>query len=710
MTLDHLLAPRSIAVVGASETGPTAELIANLRVLDFAGPIQPINPKRETVAGLACVPSIADCVTVPDLAVLAVSTGRLLAAVHDSADAGVPAVMIYTSGLAETGPEGAARQDVIARVAADAGVRVLGPNCLGFVNVRAGIAAAVFPTASLPPDLRPGPVGLISQSGGLMISCLELGTRLGVRFDLLASTGNECDVTSLDLLDYIVDDDHVTAIGFVLERLADGRRFIEIAERALRVDKPVAVLRLGRSEKGRDAAATHTASVVGPYSEFAAVCAELGVSICHTPADLVERLALFGRRRPTSVGRLAVVTMSGGTRVLVTDLADDVGLEFADIASATRQRLHAALPGFAAVDNPLDLTPAGVRDRAVVRACVTALAEDRGVGTVVLTVHLKNRGGSAVQQGLIEEFCAVGGTSAKQFAVVSSIPEGISGHWRDRAAGPIPFLNDLTALRTLADLRAFEAARAERQAAPHEPPAAAIPRLRPGDAACSEADAYRLLAGVGVPIASWRTASSRDAAAAAAEELGLPVAVKACSPHLAHKSDAGAVAVGLTDTAAVADAFDHVTRAATAVVTAGHVDTALVQQMAPPGVEILIGTSISVEFGPIVSVGLGGVWTELFADVALAVCPVSIDRARSMLHSLRAAPLLDGVRGGGPVDVDAVAHVVSTVSRAAAEWQDAITAIEINPLIAQAGGVLAVDALVMMRPTAGPDGGGAGVR
>jgi acyl-CoA synthetase (NDP forming) len=708
-SLERLFNPRSIAIVGASSEGPTSYVAANLRGLGYGGALYPVNPSRASVWDLPAHAGVLDLPEVPDLSLIAVGAGRVRDAVAGSLDAGVKSLMIYSAGMAETGEDGARIQDEVLGLASAADATVLGPNCLGFVNVTDRVALSAFPPQSMPAEMRAGGVGVVSQSGGLMISVMELGTRLGLRFSRLLSTGNEADVTSLDCLEYLIDDPATSVIGFVLERVSGGRRLLELARRAAERGKPIVALRLGRSTLGRQAALTHTASVVGPASEFAAAAASVGITVASTPSELVSHLMMFAKRRdpaarrPGTSGGVAVVTMSGGTRVMVADVADDHGVDLVPLGEGTRRRIAAVLPDFAAIDNPLDLTPAGVADPVAVDAAIRAVADDAAVSTIALVLHLKNSGGSPVQQALIRRFCEVGAELQKQFVVISSIPEGLSGYWSETVAeSAVPFLNDLSGFASLAALdrwrrRASELAAAGAPAGPDLSGAGAGAGAVIAPGPLDEAASYRLLDTERIPVLAWRLAPDLAAATSAAADLGYPVVLKICSPAIAHKSDVGGVVTGIGDPRELSEAWEAIRRATTASVPAAAEHPMIVQSMGPAGgIELLIGTMTSADFGPLISVGLGGIWTELLDDVIVRPCPLDVADAGAMLDSLRASAVLDGARGRPAVDRVGVAQVIAAVSRLAAREAATVAAIEINPLIADAVSASAADALVIL--------------
>jgi acyl-CoA synthetase (NDP forming) len=557
----------------------------------------------------------------------------------------------------------------------------------------------------VPTTLARGGVGIVSQSGGLMISMLELGSALGIGYSGLWTSGNEADISSLDLLEEVVADEETQAIGYIIEGLSDGRRFLELAQHAAMCGKPVVALRLGRSDRGKRAAITHTASIVGSAEVFEAACRQTAVTLVRTPFELAEHLAFFSkRRRPSKRGGVAVVTISGGTKILAADLAEDLGLSMAELSPATRESIGATVPDFVTVDNPLDLTPVGGADQTIVQQSLTALDADPAIGTVVLNLHLKRRGASRDQEELVRAFCKIGSEAASQFVVISSIPEGLGGFWHDVVReSPVPFLNDMGSFTVLRSVVAFDDAVQRLAVGVSAPTAedvdASVQFVTPvpahGVSVLTETGVYPLLESAGLDVAAWRAVGTLTEARQAAEQLGYPVVLKVSSAAVAHKSDVGGVIVDLANEPELDKAWHDMT---TALQRHGvPVGTMLVQRMADPGVEVLVGTTVSADFGPVISVGLGGIWAQAFGDVATRLCPVTTDDAIEMLESLQASAVLHGERGSGRLALESLSEAIVAISRLAAGAANSIQEIEVNPVVVSATTATVVDALLTLR-------------
>jgi acyl-CoA synthetase (NDP forming) len=694
--LARLFEPDSIAIVGATETpGLTRDLLQTLPGRGFEGLIYPVNPRYTTIAGLPCYADVRDLPSTPDLAVILLAPERVPTALVACADRGIRNVVVCSSGFAETGEAGASLQRQVASIAETFGMTLLGPNSIGFINVARSVAAIAIPPASVPERLRPGGAALIAQSAGIMISAMEYGSQVGLGFSYLVSTGNEADVEALECLEHVLGDPSTTAVGLVLESVRDGRRLVAAVRRAHHLGKRVVVLKLGRSKAGAEAVLTHTAGLAGTAEVFDAVCREIGLTQVETIAELVDTLVLFEKWRSRKLGGLAVVTISGGTKVLVADLAERYGAPLAELAPATTNRLTAVIPAIGVAGNPLDVTAASIEDAGVFEAAVQALTADPGVAAIALVMHLKKHGGSPAHQRLVRRFVAAQATADAQLMAISTIPEGVSGFWFEEAAlGPVPFLNGLGSLRAvgayLAAPRPKPETPGDAASAATAPPAIVQRALDSGAETLTEAETYELLAGAGIRAAPFRVVDSVPEALEAAREIGYPVALKIVDPTVAHRMRVGGVVLALSDPDELAAAGARLRSQWPAPAA-----RLLVQQMVAGGIELLVGAHVDPQFGPIVTLGFGGTRVEISRDVAHRLAP--IERAA-------AADALGGLSGWRALarDIDPIvaAPAVAALSQLAVELAPWISSIEINPLVVSTDGCVAVDALAeLVNPT-----------
>jgi acetate---CoA ligase (ADP-forming) len=712
-----LLHPRRIALVGATPNRGFANTIQRrLVACGYEGEIFPVNPNYPEILGLPTYPAIEAIPGGAELAIVVVPS-RMVPEVLDGCErSGVGAVNIITSGFGEKVEDevGVARQRLIRDFARRTGIRVVGPNCLGNISVPNKMVAS---SGAYPP-LRLGPIALALQSGLLAYSLLLPPHDRGIGFSYVVTLGNEADVDVVDMIRYYVEDDETRVIGCFVEQFRRPDRLRELAERAAEQQKPIVVLKVGRTEAGRRAALAHTGSIVGSDAIADAFMRQHGILRVTSLDEMIETLALFHTKRLPKGPGVAVAVVSGGAAGLIADLRADAGLEFPPLAPETAAKIEKVIPPFGTVGNPLDYTGQAAQQPEILEGCPSALAEDPNLHVIVYgqaypaLIDLQQPAGKVLRT-LPERY-------PDKVFVVSAL---VAGELRTRGLdypdvepvgelGGIPFLqgaeNSLRAIASLVRYAAFQRARAA-DAAPVEVDAAVTEQARrivraAGGRPLVEREAKAILALYGIPTTHERLATTPDEAVAAARAIGYPVALKIESPDVTHKTDAGGVLLNVADDAAVRDGFarilDNVARFNPRAERRG----VLVQAMAPEGArhELILGMTRDPAYGPAIAVGLGGIFVETLRDVALGIPPLRAQVAREMLSRLRAAPILEGQggRGQGPADLAAIVDVLGRFSRVCLDLQAFVAEIDINPLLvfAPGKGALVVDCLVV------PDG------
>jgi acetate---CoA ligase (ADP-forming) len=742
--LREFFAPRSIAVVGASDTSGWARFVAaGSKAAGFGGPLIPVHPVHSTVWGSPAVRSLRDLAEPVDLAFIMAPAGAVEDVLDDAAAAGVRNVIVLASGYREVGDQGRAQEDRLIARAAGHGITLLGPNCLGFVNAHA--RAAPF-ALTVPPSLQAGPVGIALQSGALGGVVLAFAHAHAIGVSTLATMGNEAMIATTDVLEYLVEDDATRVICLFLEQISDPVRFAAAAERAGRAGKPVVVLKVGASQAGRQAALAHTGAVAGDDAVVGAVLRQLNVIRVTSLEELLCTGALLGYGRRPAGRRMGVVTTSGGACDLIADRATAESIEIPPFAPETEAAITPHVPPFAAVRNPIDVTGYFLANRrtaalTAVDHVLDAVVADPGIDFVLFTgLTLPDaRPDDEVLAGMLAERARWVGERIAS-APVPVIPVGhtcvnLSRYGRELLdASGIHLLPGIDlgmtalghALRWLenrADHDA-EAGNAHRNTGHARDPrdavgagdAGLVRSTGPGAGAAdpgepwSEAAARDLLASSGVPVVPGELVNSADDAVAAAGRLGPPVVLKVCSAQIVHKSDVGGVAVGPGTEEEIRAAYARV-RAAGEAVPGARIDGVLVSPMRTGGVELIAGVTADPTFGPVLAVGLGGVWVEVLRDTSLRMLPVDPREVKRMLAELRGSPLLTGGRGARPVDLDALAEVICLVGDTAARLDGSLRALEVNPLWADGNRIEALDVLVVTsgRPgRAGPARGAAG--
>jgi acyl-CoA synthetase (NDP forming) len=680
--LDALFAPRSVAVLGVSRN-PTKlgfKLLQNVTSHGFGGAIHAVNPGGEVILGCPTVAAIGALPRGIDLALISLPAAAVPGAIRDLAERGVRAAVILSSGFGEVDAQGRGAQAGLRETARRAGLRLVGPNCMGVYSAPARLNGTYF--WDLP--RVEGGIGVVSQSGaygGLIFR--QLGAR-GLGVSRFLSIGNQVDVDVADVVGYLADDAETTLIACFVEGLADGRRFVEVAARAA-AQKPFVVLKGGRSEAGRRAAGSHTGSLAGAYDLYRAAFDRVGVVLAEETEeffDAIATLATVDGVRP-SAPNVAVVTVSGGPSVVAADAAERAGLCVTPLAEPARAALRALLPPFAAVGNPIDLTPQ-VDPAAIAEVVALVLGQPEIAGAIAIDVGLDL---PEFSEGLIG---AARATGKPLVAFVADAP-GLASRL---SAARVPIMPSPE--------RAVRAWRALWAARPRFPAAPRAARALPADVAAALHTSRGPLAGTvarralevyGVRFCREETVVTEEDAVRAAERIGYPVVVKIDGAGLMHKTDVGGVRLDVGNAAAVRRACRDMRARAGAV-------QFVVQERVGPGVELLIGARRDETFGPVVGVGVGGIFTEVMREVAFRLAPLAEDEARAMLHDGARGRLLAGPRGLPRCEDGALVEALLGVGDLMlAEPQ--ILEIDLNPVIAAGREAVAVDALLIAGPAAG---------
>ena len=695
--IHRLLCPQSVAVIGAAETEEKwgGRVMLHLKKHGYSGRIAPINPRRREILGLPAYPSITAVPYPVDVAVVVVRADLAVDAVRDCASARVGVCVIIAAQFAEIGGEGMARQEAIVRMAQESGMRLLGPNCLGLINAHQKLGMSPSVALGTMTHLPVGGIGLVSQSGALMGSMLIRGFDIGAGFSACVSVGNQADLELCDFFEYLIDDPATRVICLYLEGLLNARRFVALARRAQERRKPVLAAKAGRTEPGTRAVRSHTASLAGGHAVFEAVCAASGVVVMPDALDLVAAAEVIIRQGRMPTDGIAVLSGSGGSGALLTDVVHESGLRLGRLGTATRARLSELLPETHR-DLPIDLGIVGDRGlsygEAMTRIVSAVMADpDIGAGLYVMTTQPDMPIAARV-------IAAVGEQCGKPLLYVNAA--GSSGEAARRILREMRYLSFDTpdeALRTLKALAADHALRKAGEARTVEPQRdhrAAAPDLRDlPRGALTESESKSFLARFGIPITREYLATSRDEAAACAAQIGYPVALKGVARGLLHKSDAGAVRLGLDGRAAVQEAFDAIHEAlARSGFGPEKFVGCLVQEMVDADAELLLGARHDPQFGPIVVLGAGGILVELVRDVHLIPAPVAPADARAALRRLKFFPLLEGYRGGPRADIDRIAETIVRVGEMSALLGPALVDLDINPLMVRGDRVVAADA------------------
>lgn len=705
--ISRLLAPRSIAVVGASQDPDklSGRPVEYLKRFGFTGRILPVNPKNEVVQGIPAHQSIEDIDEDVDLAMIMVPSERVPEAIRACGRARVAFAIVVASGFAEIGAAGEALNEELRAAVAESGVRVLGPNCLGMISLRNGAVPTFSPVLRTHGELVPGHTAFVSQSGAFGSFLFDEVQQLRLGLSHYITTGNELDLSVSDLLGGLVRDESVQVLLTYLEGVTDGEALLEVAARAHRLDKPIIVVKSGRSAIGAEAARSHTASLAGDDAVFDSLTRARGVVRVNGQDQLLDTAQVFGPGRRARGRRLTVLSESGGAGVLMTDAAVDAGLHVLPWDEEWQRKLAAVIPAFASPRNPVDLTATLVTDPHLMDAALSTVIEHPDTDMIAVLV-----GNADEFSGpLIEAITRLYRKSDRPLVVV----------WTGGDGGPrtalrehgIPCFTDpvraAEALGRLADysLRPPLAA----PAPPADVDAAAARRIvdrarAEGRKSLDEAESGSLVAAYGVPVVPSRVVTTPQQALGAAVEFGTAVVVKVLSDRIQHKTEFDGVRLDLRTAEDIAGAAEELLEV---LRSNGEPEPRLlVQPMRAGSTELILGAKRDRAFGPIVVAGFGGVLVEILGDSALATAPTDHETAKRMLGELKGAPLFEGVRGRPELDLDAVADCTARLSWLIADLHDEIAEIDVNPLLVDAAGrgAAAVDALVLLREGGAGDG------
>jgi acyl-CoA synthetase (NDP forming) len=686
MSLEALLKPRSIAVIGASDNpkrigGVPVDL---LKRAGFAK-LYPVNPKNETIQGLKAYADIESVPEKVDLVIIALSAGLTLEMLERCHALGIEAAMVFAAGYAETNePEGIAKQESLVTFALRTGMKVAGPNAMGNAN----FTDAIFTTfgQSFQPGEPAGNTALVTQSGNMCATVFRIARRAGVTFSHVINTGNEANVELSDYLDYLADDPATSSALCYIEELRNGPKFLAAAAKFRAAGKFLAAFKVGASEKGAEAARSHTAALAGDSAAYDAAFASAGVARASELSGLADLAYLHTLGDRVGGGNCAILSISGAAGAILADALAVGGSPVPTLPDDVQQGLAEQIPGHAMVSNPIDMTGNIVNANDFVSECIRLALSPDDIDMLLLYTP-----GSFLTNAF-EQVEKAAAENDKAIIVIDTFATADREHL---AAHNIGYFDDFDrAARAICTYGKWKKADRDIPA----PPASVAhwPEFPAGCKALSETESKEALAAFGVPVVQDALVQDREDVREAADFVGYPLVAKLVSPDVAHKTEHGLIRLGLADSGEATEAFDALMETAQAMGV--HIEGVTLEPMLSGGVEILAGATRDPVFGWMLTVGLGGVWTELMKDAAHALLPVDAAGAEAMLRSLKGFNLLDGFRGAPKADVTAAAQAIEALGHAVFAGGDALREVEINPLLVlpEGQGAIAVDALVLL--------------
>jgi acetyltransferase len=683
--LDGLLFPRSVAVIGAT---PVAGKIGNVvftNVANFPGEVYAVNPKYQEIAGKPCFPSVLDLPKPVDLAVVVIPAEGVSQVLRECGKKGIKNAAVITAGFKESGPEGAKRERELVQIAEEFGLNVLGPNVLGLISTRVGLNATFAPKGALP-----GSIAFMSQSGAFCTSVLDWAWKEKLGFSHFVSLGNKAVLDESDFLAAFAEDPETKVIVAYLEGIKDGPRFMELARR-ISQEKPIVILKAGRAEAGARAVSSHTGTMAGSDHAYDAAFRQCGVIRARTVEELFDYAYILSRQPLPKGKRIGIVTNAGGAGVMAADAAEWEGLAVARLSESTLQALAGRLPPEAAIYNPVDIIGHATAEQ--YRAALELVLADPGVdlGVALSAPHPILR---------FADLARVVAEAKERFGkpIAVSFMAGELGEEAEeilRRAGIPSFFDPARAVRALAALAKYAEIRARSRTPPPRFPVD-LPKARKILKSAEEKgrvrlglEAMELLSAYGIPVAKGGVAKTAEEARKIAEEIGKPVAIKILSPEITHKTEVGGVRLSVPPQEADRVAWELL-NAFRKTFPGIPMDGVYVQEMLPPGREVILGMVRDPTFGPLLMFGLGGIYVEVLRDVAFGVAPLSREEAEEMVRLIRGAKILLGVRGQPPVNLAGLVDLILRLSQMSVENPE-ILELDLNPVICYPERVVAVD-------------------
>ena len=702
--LERFFKPRAIAIVGASQDLITisGQPLKHLRSHNYRGKLYPVNPKYQEILGVKCYESLDALPEAPDLVLILVNASRVAEILRQCGAQGVPYVIIFGSGFSEVGGGGLSLQQELAAIAREHDIGVIGPNCQGMINIADSVFAgfgSVFYN-----DYEPGVVSMVSQSGGFGFSVMNLSSKDGgLAFRQMVTTGNEIGVSTLDVMNYYIQDPKTEIIVGYIEGLKDARRLVDIGNKALAAGKPILMWKVGNTEQGRKAAASHTANLGGAMALYKAAFRQTGIIQVEDIQDVIDYGRAFRCGRLPRGNRLAIVTISGGAGILMTDECIGRGMQLAELAPETLAKLREFVPSFGSLLNPVDVTAAIFDDTSLINRTLQVIADDPNVDCVAM-INASLQGELAAK--IAAEIVAVAGKTDKPVLLAWSARDAAApeayGMLNDARIphykSPVRCGRALAALSWYAEAkRRNEARRTEIALILNRPNTKQALAGKASDV--SEHAAKRILAEYGISVTQEELATGKEEALTVARRIGYPVALKVQSPDIPHKTEARAVRLNIASDEELAASYEEILVNARAYNKDAKIEGVLVQEMVEGGVEAILGVTNHPLFGPAVMFGLGGIFAEVLKDVAFRLVPITPSAARDMIEEIKGYPVLAGARGKAPADVEALADAIVKLSALAVDLEGDLGELDINPLFVmeRGRGVKAADALIRPR-------------
>lgn len=700
--MEYFFNPRSIALIGVSKDirKPSGRSLNALLKWNYAGKLYPINPNYTEIHGVKCYPSLLEIPGDVDMVIISIPAQSVLEALQQCIAKKVKAVVLFSSGFAEIGPEGSALQEQITQLARKNNLRILGPNCVGLVNLSKSVMASFANIVDLKP-VYPMSLGFVTQSGAFGTLIFAHAVAAGVGFSSFVSVGNEADTEFSDFLSYLLTTPETKVIGGYLEGAKNGAKFRKAAQEAFKLKKPIMIMKVGRTGAGARAASSHTGSLAGDDKIYDAFFKQMGIIRIETLSELTSFVIAHRVGRMPQGNNIGILSISGGAGVMMADKSEGLGLNVPEFTGETLHKLEKYLPPFGSAKNPVDLTSVAVAEPEMLGNCLRALVADDNVHMIAVAMGFMPHSAPILAKDIIEIYQS----TTKPIVLITNvftISEVINKAIKSIEDAGVPVIRDhLHAIQALynlawysAKLRRHAEIKKEKQAIQ---PDKKVARILNTIGALSEYEAKKVLSGYGIPITREALAASADMAVEQARRIGYPVALKIQSAQITHKTEAGGIKLNVAGDAEVRAGFKGVMLNAKKYMPQAQIQGVLVQEMLKDGVEVIIGTTKDPVFGHVIMFGLGGIFVEALKDVSFRIVPLNRKDAQELVSEIKGYSVLQGMRGKPPVDIDALVDIILKVSCLVTDYGDTIRELDINPLVVNARGAKVADALIIKK-------------
>ncbi|MDQ0269671.1 acetate--CoA ligase family protein [Cytobacillus purgationiresistens] len=698
--INRLLNPSSIAIVGVSKdfTSISGKPMKNLLSHQYKGKIYPVNPKYNDIEGIQCYPSILEIPGEVDVALIAVSSKRMLQILDDCKEKGVHHLVLFGSGFAEVGEEGMALQEKVLAKAQQAGIHILGPNCVGLLNVKDGIPMGFATSFETKVGFNAGNVGFASQSGAIGFSLFGLAQEENIGFSYIVNTGNQMDIHSLDCIEYMLEDVETKVVAGYLEGIPDGELLIKISESSKQLNKPVILLKAGRSELGQQAALSHTASLTGSDEAFRAVAKQFGLITVNDVDDMIDAMKVFSRGKRAKGNRIVTISNSGAAGIAMADYSEELGLNMVPLSSNTGEKVKKLIPPYGSALNPIDVTAQALKEQHILTETLEILIDDDEVDAIVFQTTFGGELGFKICQQIID----IDQKTDKPILVTITGTQELTGKGREvlqKAGVPVyaTSYKTMLALKHLVNYSHFV-----KNGVSNERLIPEITALQLEDVqgVWTEVRVKEELTKLSVRVPEGKMIKDQSQLSEIKEALNYPVVCKVISEDVLHKTDAGGVKVNIQNAQQLQQAYEDILQSVHAYNPTARIEGVLAEEMIlDDALEMFIGVKDDPQFGSLIVCGLGGIFIEVLKDVSIRKAPLDKGEALEMLKELKGYPLLEGVRGGSKRDISSLVDVLVRVSHFASSSNGKISEMDINPLwvFDEGMGVAALDGIIVWK-------------